>query len=182
MLPDLTGIEVLKTLRAEVASQGIPVILLTARGEEVDRLLSFELGADDYVTKPFSVREIILRVRAVLKRALARRNEAARWAGQVLAVGPFEMDLADHRVKVAGRPVDLTITEFKLLADLIRARGRVRSRDALLSEVWGYDAEVMSRTVDTHMRRLREKLGPAGSWLRTVRGVGYRVQDPGGSS
>jgi two-component system phosphate regulon response regulator PhoB len=130
------------------------------------------------VTKPFSVRELILRVRAILKRAPALAKGAGQEEPQVHSAGPIELDVAAHRVKVSGHPVVLTITEFKLLSDLVRARGRVRSRESLLSEVWGYDSEVMSRTVDTHMRRLREKLGPVATWLRTVRGVGYQFRSP----
>ncbi|MGH9867823.1 MAG: response regulator [Candidatus Polarisedimenticolia bacterium] len=182
MLPDLSGTEVLKILRTNPSTRGTPVILLTARQEEIDRLLGFELGADDYVTKPFSVRELILRVKAVLKRGPVARETVPPdgEASHVFRAGPIEVDLGQHRVRIEGRSVDLTITEFKLLSDLVRARGRVRSRDILLSEVWGYDADVMSRTVDTHIRRLRDKLGAAADWLTTVRGVGYRIQDPSG--
>lgn len=178
MMPDLSGTEVLRTVRSDPATRGIPVILLTARGEEIDRLLGFELGADDYVSKPFSVRELILRVRAVLRRNEAEESEPAGGPEPVLRGGPIQIDPGRHAVTVDGRLVDLTITEFRLLSDLLRARGRVRTRDALLSEVWGYDSEVISRTVDTHIRRLREKLGAAGDWVRTVRGVGYRIEDP----
>jgi len=177
-LPDLSGTEVLKMLRGDASTRTIPIILLTARNDEIDRLIGFELGADDYVTKPFSVRELVLRVRAVIKRGVSGGDKWREADASVHAVGPIEVDLAAHRVSVAGRTVELTITEFRLLADLVRARGRVRSRDTLLSEVWGYDSEVMSRTVDTHVRRLREKLGPAADWLQTVRGVGYRIQLP----
>jgi two-component system phosphate regulon response regulator PhoB len=175
MLPERSGVEVLKALRGDGASRALPVILLTARKDEIDRVLGFELGADDYVTKPFSPREIVLRVKAVLKRGTSGSGDE----GRTLRWGPIEVDLDNHRAAVAGRPLGLTITEFRLLADLVKARGRVRTREALLSEVWGYDAEVMSRTVDTHMRRLRNKLGNASPWLGTVRGIGYRVQDPG---
>ena len=174
MLPRVPGIEVLKKVKSEAETRGLPVILLTARGEEIDRVLGFELGADDYVTKPFSPREVVLRARAVLRRAKLEENSQA----SVLRFGPISLDLDDHRVSVSGVPLDLTITEFRLLADLVKARGRVRSREVLLREVWGYDSEVLSRTVDTHMRRLRSKLGPAAERLGTVRGVGYRVHDP----
>ncbi len=177
MLPDLSGTEVLKALRSAPGTKSVPVVLLTARQEEIDRLLAFELGADDYVTKPFSVRELVLRVKAVLKRG-ASAPAAADGEAHVHRAGPIEVDLGQHKVRIQGRSVDLTITEFKLLSDLVRARGRVRSRDILLSEVWGYDAEVMSRTVDTHIRRLRDKMGDAAAWLTTVRGVGYRIHDP----
>ena len=175
MLPELSGIEILKLLRAHDDTRGTPVVLLTAKKDEIDRVVGFELGADDYVTKPFSPREIVLRAKAILKRAAAGESAVD---GRLLRFGPIELDLDGHRALVDRNPVVLTITEFRLLVDLVKARGRVRSREALLSEVWGYDAEVMSRTVDTHMRRLRSKLGGASAWLGTVRGVGYRVQDP----
>ncbi len=176
MLPELSGMEILKQLRSREDTRTIPVVLLTARQDEIDRVVGFELGADDYVTKPFSPREIVLRAKAILKRA-ANSHEAPT-EGQILRYGPIEVDLDQHRALVSEQPLVLTITEFRLLADLVKARGRVRSREALLAEVWGYDSEVLSRTVDTHMRRLRNKLGSAASWLGTVRGVGYRVQDP----
>ncbi|ANM29959.1 ArsR family transcriptional regulator [Acidobacteria bacterium Mor1] len=173
MLPGLSGLEILKRVKA---MEGAPprVILLTARVEEVDRVLGFELGADDYVTKPFSPRELVLRVRSQLK----RDQVTSQSPSGPRRIGPIEIDDDYHSVRVHGQQVELTLTEFKLLADLVRARGRVRTREALLSELWGYDAEVMSRTVDTHIRRLRRKLGPAASWLTTVRGVGYRFLDP----
>ena len=173
MLPGLPGLDVLKELRKSETTRSVPVMLLTARTGEIDRVLGFELGADDYVTKPFSPREVVLRARALLKRATAPDSGKG-----TLRAGPIEADLELHEVKVAGKAVQLTITEFRLLANLLSARGRVRSRATLLADVWGYDAEVMSRTVDTHMRRLREKLGPAASWIETIRGVGYRIQDP----
>ena len=180
MLPDLSGTEVLKALRADPSTRAIPIIMLTACGEEIDRLLGFELGADDYVTKPFSVRELILRVKAVLRRKSSAAADDEDLGGQVRTTGPIEVDLAAHKVRIAGHEIELTLTEFKLLADLVNARGRVRTRDALLSEVWGYNSDVMSRTVDTHVRRLREKLGAGADWLQTVRGVGCRIQDPQG--
>lgn len=176
MLPRRSGLEVLKVFRGAPATRGVPVIILTARSEEVDRIVGFELGADDYVVKPFSPRELVLRVQAVLK----RRHAPVEAEGGLLRVGPIEMDLDNHEVRVSGRTVRLTVTEFRLLADLVRARGRVRSRDALLAEVWGYESEVLSRTVDTHVRRLRRKLGEASAWLGTLRGVGYRIQSPEG--
>jgi two-component system, OmpR family, phosphate regulon response regulator PhoB len=174
MLPELSGIDVLKELRARAETRAIPVILLTARREEIDRILGLELGADDYVTKPFSARELVLRIRGLLKRGDIRPDPNA----PVVKLGPIEIQPADHRALVAGKPMTLTVTEFRLLEDLIRAKGRVRTRETLLSEVWGYDSEVLSRTVDTHVRRLRSKLGEAADWLVTVRGVGYRIQDP----
>jgi two-component system phosphate regulon response regulator PhoB len=174
MLPEISGIEVLKEMRARPETRMVPVILLTARKEEIDRVLGLELGADDYVTKPFSARELVLRIRGLLKRGERHVDPAEG----VLKRGPIEIHAAEHRAVVAGRPVSLTLTEFRLLEDLVRAKGRVRTRETLLSEVWGYDSEVLSRTVDTHVRRLRTKLGPASDWLVTVRGVGYRIQDP----
>ena len=174
MLPELSGIDVLKELRGRNETRAVPVILLTARREEIDRVLGLELGADDYVTKPFSSRELVLRIRGLLKRNEARPASES----QPVRAGPIEIQPADHRALVDGKPLLLTVTEFRLLEDLIRARGRIRTRETLLSEVWGYDSEVLSRTVDTHVRRLRTKLGPAADWLVTVRGVGYRIQDP----
>lgn len=176
MLPDFNGFEALKIIKAREETSGTRVIILTAKKDEVDRVLGFELGADDFVTKPFSPRELVLRVRAVLKRG--KVDEAP---SGLLCAGPVEIDLDNHQVTVAGDPVQLTLTEFRLLVDLVRASGRVRTREALLSELWDYDSEVMSRTVDTHVRRLRTKLGPASQWLATVRGVGYRFQNPSAS-
>jgi two-component system phosphate regulon response regulator PhoB len=152
------------------------VILLTARREEIDRVLAFELGADDYVTKPFSPREIVLRVRAVLRRGSS--VPAPGGGAEVIRVGPLELDPENYVVRVEGTPLTLTVTEFRLLQDLLNARGRVRTRERLLADVWGYDSEVLSRTVDTHVRRLRDKLGGAADWLETVRGVGYRIRQP----
>ena len=178
MLPDLSGNEVLRILRAESGTRGTAVIVLTARNEEIDRVVGFELGADDYVTKPFSVREVILRVKAVLRRNAPGTENGEELAEAPARIGPIGIDASQHTVTVDGRAVELTLTEFKLLAELVRAQGRVRTRAMLLSEVWGYDSEVISRTVDTHVRRLREKLGMGAAWLKTVRGIGYRIQDP----
>lgn len=174
MLPGLSGIDVLKEMRARSETRMIPVILLTARHEEIDRVLGLELGADDFVTKPFSSRELVLRIRGLLKRG-ERPVDATEGA---LRLGPIEIHAADHRALVSGKVLSLTLTEFRLLEDLVRAKGRVRTRETLLAEVWGYDSEVLSRTVDTHVRRLRSKLRDAADWLVTVRGVGYRIQDP----
>jgi two-component system phosphate regulon response regulator PhoB len=174
MLPELSGIEVLKEMRARPETRMVPVILLTARREEIDRVLGLELGADDYVTKPFSSRELVLRIRGLLKRG---QRKADPKEGPLRA-GPIEIHTSDHRAIVGGKTLSLTLTEFRLLEDLVRAKGRVRTRETLLSEVWGYDSEVLSRTVDTHVRRLRSKLREASDWLVTVRGVGYRIQDP----
>lgn len=170
MLPGQSGFEILRRAREIAAPTPPRFLLLTAKKDEVDRVLGFELGADDYVTKPFSTRELVLRIQAILRRGAVE--------GDVLRAGPIELDLENHVAQVEGRSIHLTLTEFRLLADLVRARGRVRSREALLSELWGYDSDVLSRTVDTHVRRLRDKLGPASGWLGTVRGIGYRIQDP----
>jgi two-component system phosphate regulon response regulator PhoB len=175
MLPDMSGLDVLKALKRSDQGEETRVIILTARKDEVDRIIGFELGADDYVTKPFSPRELVLRVKAVLARG---EVEVPRQEPELLRAGPIEIDMELHQARVGGKTLHLTLTEFRLLAELVRSGARVRSREILLSKVWGYDSEVMSRTVDTHVRRLRNKLGPAASWLTTVRGVGYRIQDP----
>jgi two-component system phosphate regulon response regulator PhoB len=174
MLPDMSGLEILKSLRQDAATAKTRVIIVTARKDEVDRIVGFELGADDYVMKPFSPRELALRVRAVLQRF----DGAAPQQKRIFRAGPIEVDVEHHRATVDGQPLDLTLTEFKLLSELVRSGSRVRTREALLSDVWGYDSEVMSRTVDTHIRRLRSKLGDASSWLSTVRGVGYKIESP----
>lgn len=169
MLPELDGLEVCKLLRREPATARVPILMLTARAAEIDRVLGLELGADDYVTKPFSPRELVLRIKGLL-----RRREPDAPGVERLNIGPLVVDLAAHSVTVAGKAVELTATEFKLLATLAQRRGRVQSRDQLLRDVWEYDVAIDTRTVDTHMRRLREKLGRAGDYLDTVRGVGYR--------
>lgn len=173
MLPDIPGIEVLKSLKREARLAETRTVILSAKNDEIDRVLGLELGADDYVSKPFSPRELVLRIRRLLERSSGRPEGERR-----IAVGPIVVDLEYHQVRVGEDPLDLTLTEFRLLVELIRARGRVRSRAHLLSEIWGYDSEAMSRTVDTHVRRLRQKLGDAADWLVTVRGVGYRLRDP----
>jgi two-component system phosphate regulon response regulator PhoB len=175
MLPDVSGQEICRRLRADAATASMPVVMVTARGEESDRVGGLEAGADDYVTKPFSIREVILRVGAVLRRRAAS-------AASSRSFGPLVVDSDAHRVSVDGKTVDLTATEFRLLEDLIGAAGTVRSRDSLLDRVWGYAPEVVSRTVDTHVRRLREKLGSAGHLIETVRGIGYRFHAPAGKS
>lgn len=171
MLPNMDGTEVLRRLKSNPSTASIPVIMLTAKGEEVDRIVGFELGAEDYITKPFSPREMILRVRAVLKRAAGAEKDGAE---KVVTFNELAIDYARHRVTVKGTEVDLSSTEFKLLTGLVDAKGRVLSRDAILDRAWGRDCFVTPRTVDTHVRRLRAKLGEAGSYLETVRGVGYR--------
>ena len=172
MLPGLDGFEVCKQVKRDPKLSQIPVIMLTARGEEVDRIVGLELGADDYVVKPFSPRELILRARAVLKRA---GPEAP--AKQVLRRDGLSVDLDAHRAESNGREMELTATEFKLLAELFKSQGRVLTRDQLLNTVWGYEFEGYARTVDTHVRRLRQKLGPHADLVETVRGVGYRFKD-----
>jgi two-component system, OmpR family, phosphate regulon response regulator PhoB len=171
MLPDMDGTEVLRSLKADERTRAIPVIFLTARTEEVDRIVGFELGAEDYVAKPFSPRELMLRVRVLLR----RRGEAEETGA--LRAGGVAVDLSSHRVEVDGEAVDLTATEFRLLAHLMKRPGRVLERDRLLDAVWGQEVYVTPRTVDTHVQRLRQKLGTAGSMIETVRGVGYRFSD-----
>jgi DNA-binding response OmpR family regulator len=169
MLPGMSGLEVCKVLKSDPATSKIPVIMLTAKAEEIDRIVGLELGADDYVTKPFSPRELVLRVKAVLRRS--EKSEAPR----ELTHGPIAIDQERHLVRVKTRQIDLTATEFRLLALLIERRERTQSRDKLLNEVWGYETAIDTRTVDTHIRRLRQKLGPAGDCIETVRGFGYRI-------
>ena len=173
MLPVMPGTEVARALRNDEKTRQVPILMLTARGEEVDRVVGFELGADDYVVKPFSPRELILRVQAILRREGSEESE------KPLSFPPLLIDLAAHSVKISGRELDLTGTEFKLLHRLARRPGRAFSRDQLLSEVWGYTEDVESRTVDTHVKRLRAKLGKVGDWIQTVRGVGYRFRPDG---
>ncbi len=172
MLPDLPGTEVCRRIRSEERFAELPILMLTAKSEEVDRVVGFELGADDYVSKPFSPRELTLRVGAILRRA---RN--APEPKTTLGHGALALDTDRHRCAVDGSPVDLTAKEFKLLATLMRRPGRVRSRQSLLDEVWGSDITVTERTIDTHLKRLREKLGAAGDLIETVRGVGYRFAE-----
>jgi len=170
MLPEMSGLEVCKTLRRDPATAGIPIIMLTAKAAEIDRVLGLELGADDYLTKPFSPRELVLRVKKILNRGAAAAPEVQ----DTLRFGELLIDVPRHVTTVRGRPIDLTATEFKLITLLAQRRGRVQSREQLLRDVWEYNNLVDTRTVDTHMRRLREKLGPASKHLDTVRGVGYR--------
>ena len=170
MLPDGSGLDLCKEIKLQNDKPFTPIIILTAKDDEVDRVVGFELGADDYVTKPFSVRELILRIKAVLKRSESKKEilEVQRRCGELT------MDIESHEVFVNNKQVILTALEFKLLRQLVDRRGRVQSRDQLLSEVWGYSAEVTTRTVDTHIKRLREKLGTMGKYVQTIRGVGYK--------
>jgi two-component system phosphate regulon response regulator PhoB len=174
MLPDIPGTEVCRQIKGNPRTKHVPVMMLTAKGEEVDRVVGFELGADDYVTKPFSVRELVLRVKAILRRAAAGR--AAERPPET--VGPIRVDVDAHRAWVDGVEAQLTPLEFKLLSLLMARLGRVQSREQLLEDVWEMSAELETRTVDTHVKRLREKLGSGRELLETVRGVGYRLVDP----
>ena len=169
MLPKMAGLEVCRILKSDAATARMPIIMLTAKEEEIDRIVGLEFGADDYVTKPFSPREIVLRIRAIF-----RRGEKA---DESLTAGPISIDPARHEVRVNGRQVHLTSLEFKLLRALMQRRGRVQERDRLLNDVWGYESVIDTRTVDTHVRRLREKLGKAGDAVETVRGFGYRLRE-----
>jgi DNA-binding response OmpR family regulator len=171
MLPKMPGLEVCKVLKTDPATRHIPIMMLTAKAEEIDRIVGLEFGADDYVTKPFSPREVILRVRAILRRGEARQDD------ERLTAGAITIDPARHNVSVEGKRVNLTSIEFKLLCTLIQRRGRVQARDRLLNDVWGYESVIDTRTVDTHVRRLREKLGKAGTAVETVRGFGYRLRE-----
>src|SRR5713101_4636512 len=169
MLPEVDGLEVCKVLRRDPATAAIPILMLTAKAAEIDRVLGLELGADDYLTKPFSPRELVLRVKNILQRG---RGEAENL--ETLKFKDLVIDVPRHLVSWRGKQIDLTATEFKLLILLAQRRGRVQSRDQLLRDVWEYNSLIDTRTVDTHMRRLREKLGPAAKYLDTVHGVGYR--------
>jgi len=170
MLPDGSGLDLCKKMKSDPDVQNLPIIILTAKDDEVDKVVGFELGADDYVTKPFSVRELILRIKAVLKRGEKKKDivEIDR------QFGDLKIDIDSHEVYVDGDLVNLTALEFKLLIQLVDRRGRVQSREQLLADVWGYSAEVTTRTVDTHIKRLREKLGSMGKYVQTIRGVGYK--------
>jgi two-component system phosphate regulon response regulator PhoB len=172
MLPDLSGEELCRRVRGDPGLTGLPVIMLTAKSEEVDRVVGFELGADDYVTKPFSPRELVLRVKALL-----RRSYEAAASSAPLERGPLRLDPERHRCAVEGEEVELTAKEFQLLEVLMRRPGRVMTREKLLDEVWGSDIAVTSRTIDTHLKRLREKLGAAADLIQTVRGLGYRFAE-----
>lgn len=170
MLPDIAGSEVLRLLKADKAAKKASVIIVTAKGQETDRIQGLELGADDYVVKPFSVRELLLRVKAVLRRGGDEPGNAT-----VITAGNIQLDPSRYEVQVGGTTVQLTALEFRLLRTLMERADRVQTREVLLSDVWGITAEVNTRTVDTHIKRLREKLGPAGDIVETVRGVGYKL-------
>ncbi|HTP65692.1 MAG TPA: response regulator transcription factor [Geobacteraceae bacterium] len=173
MLPGMTGTDVCKALKSTDKTAGIPVIMLTARGEEIDRVVGFEVGADDYVVKPFSTRELLLRVKAVL-----RRSAPPVQGGKIITIGMIAIDTDRHTVTVSGTGTELSTIEFKLLLVLAERAGRVQSRERLLKDVWGYSYMGDSRTVDTHLTRLRAKLGAAGELIKTVRGFGYKMEGP----
>lgn len=179
MLPGLSGDEVLKSLKTEAATKDIPILVLTAKREQEDRIAGFELGADDYLTKPFSPRELVLRCQAILRRM---RETTGSAGGRVLKAGPLRMDLASHLASLDGEELSLTPTEFRLLEALLKRRGRTQSRRQLLEKAWDVEADVsdriQTRTVDMHIRRLRSKLGDKGDWIETVRGFGYRISVP----
>jgi two-component system phosphate regulon response regulator PhoB len=170
LLPEMDGLEVCRRIRRDTTLQHIPIIMVTAKGEEMDRVVGLELGADDYVVKPFSIRELILRIQKVLDRREKKETSP------VLKADSLVLDPEAYTVTLEGKPLDLTATEFKLLAHLMRTRGRVQTREILLDKVWGYSFEGYSRTIDTHIRRIRIKLGNHQDLIETVRGVGYRFR------
>ena len=172
MLPDMSGTEVCRRLKADSQTARIPVVMLTARGEEIDRVVGFELGAEDYVVKPFSPRELLLRLRAILRRVQPSEEEQAS-----VRFGRLRLDTAAHRAWVDQEEVVLTALEYRLLTTLHQRRGRVQTRERLLEDVWGMSSAVTTRTVDTHVKRLRQKIGDAGVYIETIRGVGYRFAD-----
>jgi two-component system phosphate regulon response regulator PhoB len=171
MLPKMPGLEVCKILKSDPGTRHIPIMMLTAKAEEIDRIVGLEFGADDYVTKPFSPREVILRIQAILRRGQGELED------ETVTAGGITIDPVRHQVSVAGKPVRLTSIEFKLLRTLLQRRGRVQARDRLLNDVWGYESVIDTRTVDTHVRRLREKLGKAGDAIETVRSFGYKFRE-----
>lgn len=170
MLPDGSGLDFCREIKSNPSSSSTPIVILTAKTDEVDRVVGFELGADDYVTKPFSIRELLLRVKAILKRAPSSTSQGI---GEQI-VGNLKIDFDAHIVLVKGEEIKLTALEFKLLKHFLDRRGRVQSRDQLLQDVWGYSSDITTRTVDTHIKRLREKLCSAGDYIQTIRGVGYK--------
>lgn len=183
MLPGLSGDEVLQTLRTESATKTIPILVLAAKKEQEDRISGFELGADDYLTKPFSPRELVLRVRAILRRL---EKTSGKEGGRVIRVGPVTVDVGSHQALLDGEELHLTPTEFRLLRSLVERSGRTQSRQQLLERAWSVESHIsdriQTRTVDMHVRRLRVKLGRVGDWIETVRGFGYRFRVPEGDS
>jgi len=172
MLPEMDGKDICRSLKSNPLTQSIPILMLTAKAEETDRLIGFELGADDYVTKPFSPKELVLRVKAIL-----RRKEVDQEGEKIIRIGDLLIDIDRYQISIKKSPVRLTSTEFKLLVELASKKGRVQTREHLLDRVWGYTYEGYARTVDTHVRRLREKMGPFGDSIETIRGVGYRFRE-----
>ncbi|ASQ91700.1 DNA-binding response regulator [Prosthecochloris sp. GSB1] len=175
MLPGMDGFEVCRKMRQHQLYREVPIVMLTAKGEEIDKVLGFELGIDDYVVKPFSPRELNLRIRAILKRD--RRGK--RDVQEIMKCDGLEVDIARHCVKLDGREITLTLMEFKLLVVLLRRRGQAQSRETLLSDVWDVDKSINTRTIDTHITRLRDKLGETGKLIKTVRGLGYKLEESG---
>ncbi len=173
MMPDLNGIQICRMIRADAKLKKVPVIFLTAKAEEGDRIQGLETGADDYLCKPFSTKELVLRIQTILRRV----NDGVPEAPKLLSAGRILLDGERHVVSVADQPIELTATEFKLLRLLMERRGRVQTREHLLINVWNYETEIETRTVDTHVRRLREKLGSEAEWIETIRGVGYRFAE-----
>ena len=173
MMPEINGIQICRLLRADPNLRDVPVIFLTAKVEEDDRVQGLKTGADDYICKPFSTRELVLRVQNILRRTAEKGSSTP----VTLIAGSIELDIDRHEVRIGGSVVDLTATEFKLLHLLMERRGRVQTREHLLLNVWNYETEIETRTVDTHVRRLREKLGSQADWIETIRGVGYRMAE-----
>ena len=174
MLPDGSGLDLCKQIKSNPETNETPILILTAKDDEVDKVVGFELGADDYVTKPFSVRELILRVKAILKRNTKTSNPSNQTHEINRNFGSLKMNVESHEVFINDEEIILTALEFKLLRQLVERRGRVQTRDQLLTDVWGYSSDVTTRTVDTHIKRLREKLGSMGKYVQTIRGVGYK--------
>jgi DNA-binding response OmpR family regulator len=172
MLPGMDGFGICRAIKEKEELKNIPIIMLTAKGEEVDRIVGLELGADDYIVKPFSPRELVLRVKAILKRGKAEEVKK-----DILSAGDIVVDIPKHEVTVKGKPIDLTQMEFKLLVTLMERRSRVQTRERLLSDVWDMGTGVYTRTIDTHVKRLREKLGKSGSLIETIRGLGYKFKE-----
>lgn len=172
MLPGIDGLETCKRIRANKRTSSVPILMLTAKGEEIDRILGFELGASDYMVKPFSPRELVLRIKAILKREQKTEDDK-----DILSFDNLLVDISRHKVTVSDKEIKLTQLEFNLLVTFLKRRGRVQSRDNLLEDVWGIAADVTTRTIDTHVKRLRSKLGEVGKNIETVRGIGYKFND-----
>jgi len=172
MLPDMSGVEICRHIRSHVSIQNLPVIMVTAKGEEIDRVIGFEVGADDYVVKPFSSRELVLRIKALLRRQMGVEGSAS----SVIEYAIFKVDRAAHRVWIAGEEVSLTALEFKLLVVLLKRKGLVQTREKLLEDVWEMDPNMNTRTVDKHVQRLRQKMKVGADYIETIRGVGYRFK------